>query len=282
MEALRSVKAEDRVERLDSAHNGSFLSLDALPGTWLNTDGTDRGITKVVITVTNSKLVVQVSGAFDPEPCDWGEAEADHLYANNISSGIAAGFTAWCRLDSRETHLQANWNQGLLVLASFTSFKDASKRSNYFAREFFHRAGAVNGSAPQAPKVLHSQERSGSGKPIAPEPLLGTWVNTNTDTRGIARVVLGRSGARTTLRVLANGSAGRQDWGETDAAFFAADPSSAEAMAFSAFYDFGFMETQLQGHVRQGVLIIAKFDRFKDNSGRSNYFSKEFFYRVEA
>jgi hypothetical protein len=52
-------------------------------------------------------------------------------------------------------------------------------------------------------------------------------------------------------------------------------------MSFSAFYDFGFMETQLQAHVRQGVLIIAKFDRFKDNSGRANYFSKEFFYRAE-
>lgn len=83
------------------------------------------------------------------------------------------------------------------------------------------------------------------------------------------------------MRIIAAGSPEPDDWGETAASLFAAETSSAEAMAFSAFYDFGFMETQLQAHVRQGVLIIAKFDRFKDNSGRSNYFSKEFFYRVE-
>jgi hypothetical protein len=75
-----------------------------------------------------------------------GESEADHLYANNISSGVAAGFTAGYRFDFCETHLQANWNQGLFVLASFTSFKDGSKRSNYFSREFFHQAGTGKGS----------------------------------------------------------------------------------------------------------------------------------------
>ena len=130
-------------------------------------------------------------------------------------------------------------------------------------------------------KYLRSEERPGSGAPVAPELLLGEWLNTNAATRGIVKAVLARTGAQIVLRILANGSPEHYDWGETAAGLFAADTCSAEAMAFSAFYDFGFMETQLQAHVRQGVLIIAKFDRFKDNSGRSNYFSKEFFYRAE-
>jgi hypothetical protein len=92
---------------------------------------------------------------------------------------------------------------------------------------------------------------------------------------------LSRKGEQIVVRIVAAGDPEPSDWGETIASLFAADASSPEAMAFSAFYDFGFMETQLQAHVRQGVLIIAKFDRFKDNSGRSNYFSKEFFYRAE-
>src|SRR5262245_48287786 len=111
---------------------------------------------------------------------------------------------------------------------------------------------------------LRSEERSPATHSIIPEPLLGTWLNTNAATRGIASAILTRKGGQILLRIVAEGSPDRYDWGETAASLFTADTSSGEAMAFSAFYDFGFMETQLQAHVRQGVLIIAKFDRFKD------------------
>lgn len=117
---------------------------------------------------------------------------------------------------------------------------------------------------------------------VVAEPLLGNWFNTNAATRGIAKAVLEAKENGIVVRIFATGSEQMVDWGQTAASIFAADPVATEAMAFSAFYDFGFMETQLQGHVRQGVLIIAKFDRFKDDSGRSNYFSKEFFYRAET
>ena len=128
---------------------------------------------------------------------------------------------------------------------------------------------------------LRSEERTLATHSIIPEPLLGTWLNTNPTTMGIASASLTRTGGQVLVRIIAAGSPDPYDWGEAAADIFAGDTSSAEAMAFSAFYDFGFMETQLQAHVRQGVLIIAKFDRFKDNSGRSNYFTKEFFYRAE-
>jgi hypothetical protein len=117
---------------------------------------------------------------------------------------------------------------------------------------------------------------------IVAEPLLGAWLNTNTATRGITKTLLTAKESEIVLRIFAAGSQQTVDWGETPASIFAADALATEAMAFSAMYDFGFMETRLQGHVRQGVLIVAKFDRFKDDSGRSNYFSKEFFYRTEA
>jgi hypothetical protein len=126
-----------------------------------------------------------------------------------------------------------------------------------------------------------SQEQTIATGPIHPEPLLGTWLNTNIATRGITSAILSRQNGQITVRIVAAGDPGPSDWGETEASLFTADASSSEAMSFSAFYDFGFMETQLQAHVRQGVLIIAKFERFKDSSGRSNYFSKEFFYRAE-
>jgi hypothetical protein len=138
MEVLKFAKLEDRVEH-PATQNGSILQLDALPGIWLNTNYDSGGIIKVVISIQGTVLKVRVFGAADPSPCDWGEVDAEYIYANNISSQTAAGFTARYRFDHAEINLQANWNQGLLVLASFTSFKDGSGRSNYFSREFFHR-----------------------------------------------------------------------------------------------------------------------------------------------
>jgi len=139
MESLKYVKAEDRVETSAIAGNGHALHLDRLPGVWLNTNDASRGIVKVIVEARGSQLVVRAFGAGNPEAYDWGEVEADYIYANSISSRVAAGFSAWYRFGFSETHLQANWNQGLLVLASLTTFKDNSQRSNYFSREFFHQ-----------------------------------------------------------------------------------------------------------------------------------------------
>jgi hypothetical protein len=139
MESVKYVKAEDRVEISDITQNGSTLRLDSLPGIWLNTDSGTRGIAKVVTAVNGSELTVRAFGAGDPALIDWGEVKADYIYANSLSSHVAAGFTASYHFDFAEIHLQANWNQGLLVLASFTSFKDGSNRSNYFSRDFFHQ-----------------------------------------------------------------------------------------------------------------------------------------------
>jgi hypothetical protein len=139
MDSVKCVKAEDRVEMSDIARNGHALRLEGLPGVWLNTDSGTRGIAKVVTAVNGSELTVRAFAAGNPDLIDWGEVEADYIYANSLSSREAAGFTAWYRLDFADIHLQANWNQGLLVLASFTSFKDGSNRSNYFSRDFFHR-----------------------------------------------------------------------------------------------------------------------------------------------
>ena len=142
MDAVKFAKVEDRVERSDATGNGSSLHLDALSGVWLNTNKAGQGIVKVVVTQHGSRIVLRVYGAGDSGPFDWGEVEAEHIYAGNMGSHTAAGLTASYHFDFSDVQLQANWNQGLLVLASFTSFKDASNRSNYFSREFFHSAAS--------------------------------------------------------------------------------------------------------------------------------------------
>jgi len=139
METLQCVKAEDLVERSDIGQHGDRLLLDSLTGIWRNTNSKTRGIVKVEIAVRGSSLIVHAVGAGEVDLSDWGEVEAEHIFGNSISSHVAAGFTAQYDFDFSQVHLQANWNQGLLVVASFTSFKDGSNRSNYFSREFFHR-----------------------------------------------------------------------------------------------------------------------------------------------
>jgi hypothetical protein len=120
------------------------------------------------------------------------------------------------------------------------------------------------------------------GIAAALRPLIGTWVNTNGATRGIEKVDLTARENKLIMRVFGVCDPSPCDWGEITAQLFTKEICYHEAMAFIAAYDFGFMETELLAHVKLGVLVIAKFDRFKDDSGRSNYFSREFFYRSEA
>jgi hypothetical protein len=135
----KHVKVEDRVEPFTTQR---ALEMRRLVGTWVNTNHATRGIAKVILIASEGKLFIRVFGACDPTPCHWGEVEADNLYSDSISSQSASAFTAQYRFDFAETRLQANWNQGLLVVGSFSTFTDGSNRSNYFSREFFRQEAA--------------------------------------------------------------------------------------------------------------------------------------------
>ena len=105
--------------------------------------------------------------------------------------------------------------------------------------------------------------------------IVGDWRNTN-PASGISRLVCeaGDDGA-----VTIHCSSSVRDWGKVEAGVFAFDFDGAVAGAFSAVYDFGFEEVRVQANVKQGVLVVVTLNAFKDGSGRSNYFNREFFYR---
>ena len=71
-----------------------------------------------------------------------------------------------------------------------------------------------------------------------------------------------------------------EDWGVAEARLFAENTASGLAMAFSAAFDLGGIESLLQGYVVKGVLVIVSFTRVKDGRERSSSFGKEFFYRT--
>jgi hypothetical protein len=105
----------------------------------------------------------------------------------------------------------------------------------------------------------------------------GTWVNSNPNTNGIARLLMTEANGKLSVQVYAIGPDGLIDWGETAAAVFTATPSSRVGAGFTCLYDFGFAETRLQGMIAKGLLVLAQFHSFKDESRRADYFVREYY-----
>lgn len=107
--------------------------------------------------------------------------------------------------------------------------------------------------------------------------LVGEWVNANPDTTSIARLTIYEDGGQLRLRVFAIGPKGLIDWGVAELTLFSSSPSSSTTSGFTCAYDFGFAETGIKGMIMKGLLVLAQFHRFKDDSGRADYFVREYF-----
>ena len=107
--------------------------------------------------------------------------------------------------------------------------------------------------------------------------LPGVWINSNPNTSGIARMVMSETDGKLSLQVFAVGPEGLIDWGNTPVKVFAGVPTSKAGAGFTCNFDFGFAETELQGMIMKGLLVLAQFHRFKDNSKRADFFVREYF-----
>ena len=114
-------------------------------------------------------------------------------------------------------------------------------------------------------------------RPMNLSGLPGTWVNTNPDSNGIARLVISETDGNVSLQVYAIGPEGLIDWGAADVAVFASTPTSRVSAGFTCRFDFGFGETQLQAMILKGLIVLAQIHSFKDHSGRVDYFVREYF-----
>ena len=107
--------------------------------------------------------------------------------------------------------------------------------------------------------------------------LLGTWINSNPDTHSVALVKATESGGRLKLQVSAVRDGGLFDWGSADADVFAATPDSQAGAGFTCRYQFEHGETRLQGMIMKGLLVLAQFHSFNDNTEHENFFLREYF-----
>lgn len=96
--------------------------------------------------------------------------------------------------------------------------------------------------------------------------LLGTWINTNANSRGITRIDVSAQDDGL-LRIAA------QDWEATSLPFGLDHFDSTEGMAFST--DTG--KVRLQANIKGGVLVVAAM-----TLGEPNTWVREFYYRRTA
>lgn len=107
--------------------------------------------------------------------------------------------------------------------------------------------------------------------------LIGNWINSNPDTTSIARIRIFESQGTLQLQVSAVGPNGLIEWDAASADVFAAGPASRLGAGFACTVDFGFAEARLQAMIMKGLLVLAQFHIFKDDSKRTSYFLREYF-----
>ena len=147
-----------------------------------------------------------------------------------------------------------------------------------------HELGLTNPSPPDdrvafmmAADVPKGGERAAS---VDLGELTGSWRNTNRATRVIRELTLTKSGDAYELNAF--GAGAPRDWGKVVVIPHASGVDTHDAAGFVAIYDFHFMQMFLAANMNKGLLIIASYNTFRDGGGRSNYFTREFFYRAEA
>ena len=114
-------------------------------------------------------------------------------------------------------------------------------------------------------------------KHIDHKALLGHWINSNPDTISIARINITEANGKLELQVFAVGPDGLIDWGIASAEVFAPNPASSTGAGFTCTYDFGFAEARFQAMIMKGLLVLAQFHTFKDDSNRASYFMREYY-----
>ncbi len=114
------------------------------------------------------------------------------------------------------------------------------------------------------------------------DKLLGRWLNTNPDTKGIASCEVQREGDLFEIKIFGVGADGPIAWPvvRTKALANLEEEAGQRTIALAASFEFGFMKSEIYIRVNKGVLVIVLFNTFQDESGRWNYLNREFFYRV--
>lgn len=116
------------------------VAVEPMAGRWVTTYDKPQWIGALDVRVDGDDLLVRVhGGGLGPSPADWGVVRTSRVYAGALNSGdaLAGAFVAHFALPEADVELQANLNLGLLVVATFISFREPGPWTDRFTREFF-------------------------------------------------------------------------------------------------------------------------------------------------
>jgi len=144
-------------------------------------------------------------------------------------------------------------------------------------------------SASSTNAIKHDDTPSGDEPHKAGPPtgvdlshLLGTWINTYGETRSLCRFTLAPSASGYMIETVTATEGGNRTLNKTEVRPFAPNVNSRKADGFTARYDFEFLEMSLAAYCAKGLIVVSQYTRFKDGSGRPDYFNREFFFKEES
>lgn len=119
-----------------------------------------------------------------------------------------------------------------------------------------------------------------AGKPLQISPFCGDWLNADrSGTCGMLGVTLTEQEDSLWVRGLGMAKPVGYAWPCVHTPSFAPDPASNQAWGFLVDYDFGFLRTIIAGYYKTSVLVATTYNTFQDGSGRTPYWTREFFHR---
>ena len=125
-------------------------------------------------------------------------------------------------------------------------------------------------------QLLHRDELIVGVNRLDPAGLAGRWVNTNAHGNGVQELIVDVDAGAVALGAISIGRDGPCAWGVAQADLLCgSDPSARTAMSFTARYDFGAHQVELQGNLNLGLLVVASFNRI--GADGYDYFAREFY-----
>ncbi|HEY0157951.1 MAG TPA: hypothetical protein VGF28_11750 [Thermoanaerobaculia bacterium] len=118
------------------------IDIEPMAGRWLKTNDKPQWIGSADVKVDGDRLMVRLhGGGLGPTPRDWGTVPTEAVYASRIdtSDAHAGAFVCKYAFDDFDVEVQANLNLGLLVIATYVTFRKPGPHANRFTREFFRR-----------------------------------------------------------------------------------------------------------------------------------------------
>lgn len=116
-----------------------------------------------------------------------------------------------------------------------------------------------------------------------PADFLGTWVNTNSNTRGITKLVVKKAaGNKLQIRVFGQCQPKDCDWGQSRLITYGKNVGDKDHTAATTRYRKRFANTLLTMKLngRRNLINLNSFTQFTDRSNRQNYFSVANFRKV--